>query len=242
MDFGSKNDSLYWDVLTGLALSVNTRLQWREIRDIVHKKHEKAYDKETLEVILSRVLKRLLQSGYVKRDSKGHQRVYYFIPKQRQKEIIEELNRRFAHRKLDEIWDKLASEQRKKAVEALAHQSKLIVQGEKTMIKDLASVFKDWIPELISSVNKSSETPRKEYSPEEKQELCRELGSLQDQLARIETDMAEEDKFSKEKWEQMTRLSLEFTNKVVDPFYNGKFNEAIEDLMRKAIEERIRDG
>jgi hypothetical protein len=50
--------------------------------------------------------------------------------------------------------------------------------------------------------------------------------------------MVEENKFWKEKWEQMINLGLEFQNKVVDPLYNGRFYDAFEDLMRKAIEEQ----
>src|SRR3990170_2171957 len=133
MGFGKKDDSLFWDVLTALALSVNMRLQWREIRDIVHKRYEKTYDKETFEVILNRILKRLLQSGYLKRDSKGHQEVYYFIPKKRKQEIIDELNRRFVHKKLDEIWERLSSEQRKKAVENLVQHQGMLIQSEKQL-------------------------------------------------------------------------------------------------------------
>lgn len=239
MDFGRKDDSLFWDILTALALSVNMRLQWREIRDIVHKKYEGTYDKETFEVIFSRVLKRLFQEGYVKKDTVGHQEVYYFIPKQRQQEIVDELNKRFAHKKLDEIWERLSSEQRKKAVETIVFQSNLIIQSQKAMAMNLTSFIEDWIPELVSRVNKAPEMPR-EYSPEEKRELLKEIGSLQEQIAEIETNETHENDFWKKKWEQMIELGLEFTNKVVDPLYNGRFNEAIEDLMRKAIAEQNR--
>jgi len=238
MDFSGRDDSLYWDVLTCLILTVDKRLRWREIRNTIHEKYEKIYDKETFEVMLNRVLKRLLQSGHVKKESKGHQQVYYFIPKKRQKEISEELDRRFAHEKLDEIWDVLTTEQRKKSVENLALQSRLIIQSGKAFVKNFALSMKDLIGVWVTELERPSRSVEEKYSPEKRQGFLRELGSLQEQLIRIETGMTEEDKFLKEKYEQMIKLSLEFTNKVVDPCYNGRYNEAIEDLMRKAIEEQ----
>lgn len=242
MGFGKKDDSLFWDVLTALTLSVNTRLQWREIRDIVHKKYEKTYDKETFEVLLNRVLKRLLQSGYVKRDSKGHQEVYYFIPKQCQKEIIDELNRRFMHKKLDEIWERLSSEQRKRAVENLVQQQGMLIQAEKHLAKTVILSVKDISAIYLDGLNKPPESVAKEYSPEEKQKLATQLKSLQEDCVKMESGMAEEDKFLREKFNELLGLSIEFTNKVVDPLYGGNGLKAVEDLMRKAIAEQDRNN
>ena len=238
MGFGKKDDSLFWDVLTALALSVNMRLQWREIRDIVHKRYEKTYDKETFEVILNRVLKRLLQSGYLKRDSKGHQEVYYFIPKKRKQEIIDELNRRFVHKKLDEIWERLSSEQRKKAVENLVQHQGMLIQSEKQLVKTFVLGIKELGEVYLSDLNKPPEVAKKELSPGEKQELARQLVILQNECTKVESDMAKEDNTLKEKWKEYMELSLEFTNKVVDSLYNGNGLDAIADLMRKAIAEQ----
>ena len=238
MDFGKKDDPLFWDVLTALALSVNMRLQWREIRDVIYNKYEKTYDKETFEVILSRVIKRLFQSGYVKRDSKGHQEVYYFIPKQRQKEIVDELNRRFMHKKLDEIWERLSSEQRKKAVENLVQQQGMLIQADRHLAKTVISGFKDLGEMYLSDLNKPTKKVVKEYSSEEKQELARLVGTLKTLCTKVESDMAKEDSSLKEKWNEWLELSIEFTNKVVDPLYNGNGREAMVDLMRKAIAEQ----
>jgi hypothetical protein len=241
MGFGKKDDPLFWDALTALALSVNMRLQWREIRDIVHKRYEKTYDKETFEVILNRILKRLLQSGYLKRDSKGHQEVYYFIPKKRKQEITEELNRRFMHKKLDEIWERLSSDQRKKAVENLVQQQGMLIQADRHLATTVILGVKDLGEVYLSDLNKPAESVRKEYSQEDKQELATLLSGLQDQCTKIESNIANEDKFLIENFDAILELSLEFTNKIVDPLYNGNGREAIVDLMRKAIAEQDRN-
>jgi hypothetical protein len=235
----SKSDgSLCWDVLTCLTLAVDARLRWREIRDILHKKYENTYDKETFEVLLNRILKRLLQSGYLKKDSKGHQKVYYFIPKQRQKDVIQELNRRFMHKKLDEIWERFSSEQRKKAVENLVQQQGMLIQAEKHLVKTFVHGINELGEVYLSDLNKPPNVVRKEYSPEEKQELARQLCILQKDCNKMESGMAKEDDFLKEKWNEYLELSFEFTNKVVDPLYNGNGLEAIGDLMRRALREQ----
>ena len=238
MGFGKKDDSLYWDVLTALALSHNMRLQWREIRDNVHKHYEKVYDKETFEAILSRALKRLLQDGLVRKDPIGHQEVYYFIPKQRQQEIIDELNKRFAHKKLDEIWERLSSEQRKKAVASLVQYQGMLIQAEKHLVKTFVAGMKDLSEVYLSDLNKPPEAVRKEYSPEEKQEFARQLTILQKDFMKVESDIAKEDAFLKEKFNEFLELSFEFTNKIVDPLYGGNSLKATMDLMRKAIAEQ----
>jgi len=50
MASGKEDDSLFWDILTCLAISVNSRLQWYEIRDSLFKKYEKIYDKERFRI------------------------------------------------------------------------------------------------------------------------------------------------------------------------------------------------
>ena len=235
---GKKNDALFWDVLTALALSVNTRLQWRENRDTVHKKYEKVYDKETFEAILGRVLRNLLQSGYVRKDIKGHQSVFYFIPKRRRQDVIDELNKRWVHKKLDEIWERLSSEQRKKAVESLVENQGMLIQAEKYLIKTLFQGLRELGEDWLSNLNQPSGTTKKDLSLEEKQSLSNQLQILQNQFVKIETEMANEDAVLKEKWKEYLELSFEFTNKVVDPFYHGNGLEAITDLMRKAIDEQ----
>jgi deoxyribodipyrimidine photolyase len=238
MGFRKNDNSIFWDVLTALALSVNSRLRWKEIRDVVHKRYEKTYDKETFEVLLNRVLKRLFQLGHIKKDSKGHQEVYYFIPKQRQKEIIDELNRRFVHKKLDEIWERLSSEQRKRAVENLMHYQALQIQAERHLVKTFVGGLKELGEVYLSDLNSPQEVSKRELSAEEKQELARQLAVLQNDCIKVESAMAKEESTLREKFNEYLELSMEFLNKVVDPLYGGDNFKAIADLMRKAVEEQ----
>ena len=214
------------------------RLQWKEIRNVVHKKYEKTYDKETFEVLLTRVLKHLFQSGYVKKDIRGHQEVYYFIPKRRRKVIIDELNRRFMHKKLDEIWERLSSEQRKKAVESLIQRQGLLLQAENHFFKTVLEGLRDLGSVYLSELNKPQMNVRKELSSEKKQELSRQLDTLEKECIKIESNMEKEALTIKENWKEHLELSFEFLNKVVDPLYNGNGLEAIQGLMRKAIAEQ----
>jgi hypothetical protein len=238
MAHGKEDDSLFWDILTCLAISVNARLQWSEIRDNLFKKYEKFYDKESFEPVLSRFLKRVAQSGYIKKDSVKHQEVYYFIPKGKQKEVVEKLDRRFMHQKLDEYWDKLSSEQRKKAVENVLFQGRMIVQSQKFMAKEFIRGLKDMSKSFEPQISKFLES--NEYSQEQKQELKNTMEDLDKQFSKINKDAAESEKFVKESWQQFFDLTVEFTNKVVDPFYNGKYFDAIESIMKKEIEERTK--
>ena len=237
MDFKTEDDSLLWDVLTSLVLSLNMRLQWKEIRDVTHKRYER-YDKETFGVILNRVLKRLLHSGDIKRESLGHQKVYYFIPKQRKQKITDELVRRFMHKKMDEIWGKLSSNQRKKAVENLTLQHGMLIQAEKHLAETMVSGIKELAEVYSSNLEKPSENINKKYSLEEKEELKRNIENLHILCNKMENDKAQEDNFIKAKWNEHLELSIEFMNKVVDPLYNGNGLEAIHNLMRNAIEEQ----
>ena len=233
---GKEDDSLFWDILTCLAISVNTRLQWSEIRDSLYKKYEKIYDKKSFETVLSRFLKRVAQSGYIKKDNVKHQEVYYFIPKGKQKEVVEKLDRRFMHKKLDEYWDTLSSEQRKKAVENILFQQKMLVQSEKFMIKEFVFGLKDYSKSYEPQISKFLES--NEYSAEQKQDLKNAMDCLDEQFSKINKADAETEKYFRERWQQFFNLTVDFTNKVVDPFYNGKYFDAIESIMKKAIEER----
>ena len=46
----TKDDSLKWDILTCLFFSITMRMQWKDIRDSLHKKYIQ-YDLETFETI-----------------------------------------------------------------------------------------------------------------------------------------------------------------------------------------------
>lgn len=227
---------LDWDVLAYLMSAPGKRLRRREIRNALVKKYK--YEEESFDVILQRSLDRLLRSGLLKKHSKAHQLVYYYIPKSRQKEIGDEQQRRFAHRKFDEIWDQLTSEQRKKTVENLVQQTGLLLQSEKTFVKNLTTSFKDLMTQWISELEEPSESVRNKYSAEQRREFLEQFRSLKEEWMRLETDIANEDNYWKERYGEMINLGMEFAKKVVEPCYNGRFNEAIEDLMRKAIEEQ----
>ena len=41
-----------------------------------------------------------------------------------------------------------------------------------------------------------------------------------------------------EKYKELTSLAFEFQNKIVDPQYNGNYYLAIQELMKKALEEK----
>ena len=232
------NDNLQWDVLACLYFSGSMKLQWKEIRDSLQKKYTQ-YDKESFEVKLSRALKRLIESGNLKKDDTKHQEVYYFIPKRRQQKVIDGIGKRFLQKKLDEFWDRFSLEQKKKLALKLAQSQSLIIGAERKFIKNFFGLFGDWTKNLHEQLNNPKyEENSSKYSPKERAELSDQLTKLKDDFVKMESNMIAEEKFVAENLNGLMELSLDFQNYIVDPLYNGNGHKAIADLIRKAIEEQ----
>lgn len=236
----TKINELQWDVLTCLVLSVNMRLQWKELRDSLFKKYPR-YDKESFEVLLSRALGRLLKSGDLKKDDKSHQEVYYYIPKRRQQKIIDGISKRFLYKKVDEFWERFSLEQKKRAVKDLAYSQSMIMRVQRNFFKELLSIYGDWANDRVVELNNPlQQGDINRYSTEEKAELNNMLAKLKADCAKIDSNLASEEKFVADNLTALMELSLEFQNYVVDPIYEGNGYKAIQDLMRKAVEEQKR--
>ncbi len=142
------------------------------------------------------------------------------------------------HKKLDEYWDTLSSEQRKKAIENILFQGRMLVQSEKFVIKEfilgLKGLSRPYEPQISKFLDSN------EYSAEQKQELKNTMEHLNEQFSKINKDETDAEKYYRERWQDFFDLSVDFTNKVVDPFYDGKYFDAIESIMKKAIEDRAK--
>ena len=213
------------------------RLQWKELRDSLHKKYVQ-YDKESFEVLLSRALNRLVKSGDAKKDDKSHQEVYYYIPKRRQKKVIDEISKRFLYKKVDEFWERFSLEQKKRMAKDLAHSQMMIIQGQKIFFKEMLTIFGGWANDSIGELNDPLKQKNLNYTDEEKIKLNNELTKLNSQCNKIENAMAVEDKYLVDNFNSLVKLSFDFLNYVVDPLYDGNGQKAIQDLMRKAVEEQ----
>lgn len=233
-----KSDELQWDVLTCLFLSVTMRLQWKELRDNLHKKYPQ-YDKETFEVLYSRALGRLLKSGDLKKDDKSHQEVYYYIPKRRQQKVIDGISKRFLYKKVDEFWEKFSLDQKKRVAKDLAYSQMMLVGLSRNFMKELLSIFGGWANDRIIDLNNPlQQAGTSKYSTKEKAELNNQLAKLKNDCTKMESNLAAEEKFVADNLNALMELSLEFQNYVVDPIYDGNGQKAIQDLIRKAVEEQ----
>jgi hypothetical protein len=234
----AKSDELQWDVLTCLFLSVTMRLQWKELRDNLHKKYAQ-YDKESFEVLLSRALDRLLKSGDLKKDDKSHQEVYYYIPKRRQQKVIDGISKRFLYKKIDEFWERFSLDQKKRLAKDLAYSQSMIIRVERNFMKELFSIFGSWANDRIVELNTPlQQGDTRKYSAEERADLNNQLAKLKNDCAKMESNLTAEETFVADNLNALMELSLEFQNYVVDPIYEGNGYKAIQDLMRKAVDEQ----
>jgi hypothetical protein len=233
-----RSDMPQWDVLTCLFLSATMRLQWKELRDNLHEKYAQ-YDKESFEVLLSRALSRLLKSGDLKKDDKSHQEVYYYIPKRRQQKVIDGISKRFLYRKVDEFWERFSLDQKKRLAKDLAYSQSMIIRVERNFIKELFSIFGSWANERIVELNNQSQQGNhSKYSAEERAELNNQLAKLKSDCAKMESNLVAEEKFVADNLNALMELGLEFQNYVVASIYDGNGYKAIQDLMRKAVDEQ----
>jgi hypothetical protein len=233
-----KSDELQMDVLTCLFLSGIMRLQWSELRDNLLKKYSKC-DKESFEVLLSRALARLLKSGYLKKDDKGHQEVFYYIPKKRQQKVIDQISKRFLYTKVDEFWEKFSLDQKKRLAKDLVYSQSMRIGVEKRFFKEMFSIFGGGANDLIErdKLDNSLLENTSAHSPEERAERNNQLVKIRNDCAKMEANFTTEDKFVADNLNELMELSLEFQNLIVDPIYNGNGPKALAGIMRKAIME-----
>jgi hypothetical protein len=232
-----KNDSLQWDVLTCLFLAPNMRLQWKELRDSLHKKYGQ-YDKESFETIFARALSRLIKAGDLKKDDKSHQEVFYYIPKRRQQKIIDGISKRFLYRGVDEFWERFSLDQKKRVAKDLALSNAMMAQNQKNIVKDMFNMFGGWADNWLVELNDPLNTKSSNFTLEDKNKLSDAIGKLKGHIAEIDSNIKAEDKFVLENYNSLIDLSFDFLNYVVDPLYGGNGIKAVHDLMKRAIDEQ----
>jgi hypothetical protein len=227
---GKEDDSLFWDILLCLSLSDGSRLQWHDLRDKLYQRYRNTYEKETFDTLFGRTLKHIRQDGYAKPDNRGHQKVFYFIPKQKQKEVTEKLSRRFAHKKLDEYWDTLSLEQKRKSIENLMVGQQMLVQAEKSVLEELVRFYLKQAEDRLGTENN--------YTANEQLKFKTIIDETHKTMAQMDSSETANDKYLREKWLEHFKLTVEFEKEIVFPYYNGCSYQAIADLMRKAIAEQ----
>jgi hypothetical protein len=234
-------DPLEYDVKRALATSPNNQLQWHKIRNELYEKYEKEYgDKNSFTTILQRRLQKLRNSGDIDKKEAGHQEVFYFIPKKRLMKIKEALDREAARQAFDEIWDSFTPEQRKRELQNLLKQWQLGVMMTRNQVQELISPLEELIELYVAQLENPTEETKAKHSPAERERFLRELQQLEGEAEKIKTDIAHDKQqvITQEELKAKLNLIHEFSALVVEPRYSGKWNEAVMDLMREAIEEQ----
>lgn len=235
----TKDNSLKWDVLTCLFFSITMRMQWKDICDSLREKYSQ-YDTETFETLLSRELGRLIKTGDLRKDDISHQEVYYYIPKRRQQKVVDGISKRFLYRKVDEFWQRFSLEQKKRIAKDLAFSQAMTIKLQKNFVNEMLGVFGGWANDRIVELNDPLHQKKDshEYSAEEKANLKIQLEKLKNDCTKFQSNIVAENKFVIDNFKDLTELSFDFLNYVVDPKYGGNGSKAISDLMRKAVEEQ----
>jgi hypothetical protein len=235
----TKDDSLKWDILTCLFFSITMRMQWKDIRDSLHKKYIQ-YDLETFETLLSRMLGHLIKTGDLKKDDISHQEVYYYIPKRRQQKVVDGISKRFLYRKVDEFWQRFSLEQKKRIAKDLAFSQSMTLKLLKNFVNEMLGIFGGWANDRMVELNDPLQQKEDsgKYSVEEKANLKNQLEKLKNDCTKFQSNIVAENKFVLDNFKDLTELSFDFLNYVVDPIYGGNGSKAISDLMRKAVEEQ----
>lgn len=228
-----------YDIKLMLAMSPAMRLQWKEIFYTLYAKYKiKPDTKNSFGVTLHRKLKRLIRSGDLEKEEKGHQQVFYFVPKKRQKKVIEELERTYISKKFDDFWDKFSLDQRKKIMRDSAAQQHIFILSLRNAYLQFLSMAQDWVEPWIAKLEKPTEDIKAKYSPEERKEFLEEFYKGRKELESIKSEIARDSQpISQEEYRELMTLTQEFMNKIV-PKYPGGWREAFMDLMRKAVEEQ----
>jgi len=149
---------------------------------------EKRYGKNTLNVMLHRDLNRLVNSGYLKKNDVGHKNVYYYIPKRRKPKIAEYLEDRFQRKMLDDFWNALTPEQRKKWVQAFIRQQQIMIKPVLKNLGKLRMEIRDWIEQLISDLENPNAYTKQRYSSKERRELLEKLSKEKDKIEKEEKE------------------------------------------------------
>jgi hypothetical protein len=235
----TKENSLKWDILTCLFFSITMRMQWKDIRDSLQEKYRQ-YDTESFEASLSRELGRLIKTGYLKKDDMSHQEVYYYIPKRRQQKVVDGISKRFLYRKVDEFWQRFSLEQKKRIAKDLAFSHSMTLKVVQNFVNEMLGTFGGWANDRMVELNDplQQKEDSSKYSAEEKAKLKVQLENLKNDCTKFQSNIAAENKFVIDNFKDLTELSFDFLNYVVDPIYEGNGFKAIRDLMQKAVEEQ----
>ena len=128
-------DDIEIDVLSTLTQNPNHRLQRCNIRNNLTEKYKK-YAEDSFNNILQRKLSHLCSAGLLKKDDVGHQQVYYHIPKEKQQEVNQRLDKEELKTRWVNMVDSAAPEEIKRLK---AHVRKL----ERSW-----RLFAAWVPEV----------------------------------------------------------------------------------------------
>jgi hypothetical protein len=232
-------DSIERDIKQLLLTSPRMRAQWKTIRNGIYKNHQKDYTSlSSFGVILDRALKRLLKSGDVKKDYGEKRKVFYHIPKKRRALVNEQIQREHVHQAFDDLWNSLTPEQKKGTVTSLTNYSFLMNKLIQKSLGEFAGSIDELLSIYTGQLENPSENTLKNYSLSQRKEFLSELHDLRSECDKLKQkkDSPKDQDFGKE-FSINLKLAQEFTKTVVEPKYNGEWNSAIIDLMKKAIEQ-----
>ncbi len=121
------------------------RLRWKELYSLVYQKNNRLFNDEyVFKTTFIRTIKKLLQKGDLTKDPESTRKnVYYFITKNKRSKILAEIRRNYAHKKIDETWDSLTTEQ----------QKMMIIKYENMRVEALKSVTRN-----IKNLEKAADT------------------------------------------------------------------------------------
>lgn len=121
------------------------RLRWKELYSLVYQKNNRLFNDEyVFKTTFIRTIKNLLQKGDLTKDPESTRKnVYYFITKNKRSKILAEIRRNYAHKKIDETWDSLTTEQ----------QKMMIIKYENMRVEALKSVTRN-----IKNLEKAADT------------------------------------------------------------------------------------
>lgn len=219
-----------------LLSSPSMKLQWKEIFNTLYPKFKEHKTKNSFSVTLHRKLKRLISVGDLEKEEKGHQRVFYFIPKKRQEKVIEEIEKAAVLEKFDAFLDSFSSKQRKKLLQNSVVQQQLFVSFLGRFSIEFLSSIQQLLEPWVSKLEKPTEDIRAKYSKEERERFLIEIHDLQKESEEIKNSIIRDNQpLSDKEYRKALNLTQEFMDKVV-PKYAGGWREAIMNLMSEAIE------
>ncbi len=232
-------DSMEYDIKFMLASSPVMRLQWKVIFNTLYSKYKNEYTtKNSFSVTLYRKLKGLIKQGDLEKDEKGHQQVFYLIPNERARKVIEEIEKVTIHKKLDAFWESFSLEQRKRLIQDSLAQQQLFVSFLRKFFIDFLSTTQQLVEPWVPKLEDPTEDIQAKYSKEERERFLMEIRNLQKDSEKLKNDFARDNQpISNEEFRKALRLTKEFMDKVV-PKYSGGWREAIMDLMQKALNEK----